>query len=123
MNLKQNENRCQGRTKKGRPCRAFATEGGLCFLHTNPNKAAELGRKGGRKNRHATAVPTTDRLPPLTTAIDVRDTLVRLYDDVRSGKVPQKTASALTPMLNLLLKAIETSDLEQRIEALEKGKG
>ena len=119
MDRKQNENRCQGRTKNGRPCRAFATEGGLCFLHSNPNKAAELGRKGGRKNRHA-PLPCADPLPPLTTATNVRDTVAGLIEDVRSSRVPQKTASVLTPMLNLLLKAIETSDLERRIEALEK---
>ena len=106
----------------GRPCRAFATEGGLCYLHANPNKAAELGRKGGRKNRHAPIATAVDPLPPLTTASNVRDTVAGLIDDVRSGRVPQKTASVLTPMLNLLLKAIETSDLEQRIEALERAK-
>lgn len=120
MKTKQNDNHCKGRNKNGGPCRAFATEGGLCYLHANPKKAVELGRKGGRKNRHAPAAITMNPLPPLTTATNVRDSVAGLIDDVRSGRVPQKTASVLTPMLNLLLKAIETSDLEQRIEALEK---
>lgn len=120
MKTKPKDNHCQGRTKNGRSCRAFATESGLCYLHANPNKAPELGRKGGQKNRHAPAATTVDPLPPLTTATNVRNAVAALIDDVHLGKVPQKTASVLTPMLNLLLKAIETSDLEPRIEALEK---
>ena len=27
-------------------------EGGLCYFHANPNKAAELGRNGGRRRKH-----------------------------------------------------------------------
>lgn len=122
MKTKPNDNHCKGRNKNGGPCRAFATEGGLCYLHANPGKAAELGRKGGRKNRHPSAPTTVDPSPPLTTASNVRDTVAALIDDVRSGRVPQKTAAVLTPMLNLLLKAIDISDLEQRIEALEKAR-
>jgi hypothetical protein len=34
-------------------CRAFATEGGLCFFPADSNKAAELGRVGGSKKRPA----------------------------------------------------------------------
>lgn len=40
--------RCKALTKSGKPCRAAATAGGLCFFHANPNKRlswAELGEK------------------------------------------------------------------------------
>jgi hypothetical protein len=54
--------RCRGQTKSGNRCRAAATSGGLCFFDANPNKAAELGRIGGRKKRRLPAdVP--DPLP------------------------------------------------------------
>ena len=46
-------NRCKAKTKSGKPCRAAATEGGLCFFHANPDKASELGRIGGRNKGHA----------------------------------------------------------------------
>ena len=46
MNIRRVEKSCKAKTKKGSPCRAAATEGGLCFFHANPNKAAELGRVG-----------------------------------------------------------------------------
>jgi len=52
MKPMSSNSRCKANTKEGRPCRAAATEGGLCFFHANPNKAVELGRIGGRKNGH-----------------------------------------------------------------------
>ena len=61
------KNRCHGRTKDGKPCRAAATAGGLCFFHANPNKASELGRIGGRRNGH-TGVVESDPLPAVDTA-------------------------------------------------------
>jgi hypothetical protein len=71
---------CKARAKSGKPCRAAATAGGLCFFHANPNKASELGRIGGRSKRHA-AAEIADPLPVLDSAIAVRDTLARLIAD------------------------------------------
>jgi hypothetical protein len=38
---------CKALTKQGNPCKAPATEGGLCFFHANPDRARELGQMGG----------------------------------------------------------------------------
>jgi len=119
MGTKQGENRCKARTKAGKPCRAATTEGGLCFFHANPNKASELGRIGGRGNRHEHP-EGCDPLPKVDTAIAVRDTVARLIADVYSGKLPPKVATSLAPLMNLQLRAIETSDLEERLAKLEK---
>src|ERR1700730_4549599 len=44
--------KCQATTKAGRQCAAPAVRGtALCALHSDPNRAAELGRKGGARNR------------------------------------------------------------------------
>ncbi|MCU1307814.1 MAG: hypothetical protein JWN45_2509 [Acidobacteriaceae bacterium] len=110
---------CKAQTKAGKPCRAAATEGGLCFFHANPNKASELGRIGGRKNRHGVADPL-DPLPRLDTAIAVRTTVARLIEDVYAGKLHPRIASGLAPLLSLQLRAIERSDLGQRVAKLEK---
>ncbi len=112
-------NRCKAKTKSGKPCGAAATAGGLCFFHANPNKASELGRIGGRTNRHA-AGGNGDPLPTLDNALAVRDTVARLIADVYAGKIHPRIASGLAPLLNLQLRAIETTDLEQRIAKLEK---
>ena len=119
MGSRREENRCKGRTKLGEPCKAAATAGGLCFFHANPNKASELGRKGGRKNRRLSPEPV-DPLPDLSTALAVRQTVERLIKDVYSGKMNPRTAASLTPLLNLQLRAIEISDLVRRVAAIEE---
>ncbi len=121
MKNKQNKANCKSRTKAGKPCRAAATAGGLCYFHANPDKTSELGRIGGRKNGRA-AVESADPLPRLDNAQAVRDTLARLISDVLAGKLHPRRAAVLVSMLNLQLRTIETTDLERRIAQLEKGR-
>src|SRR5580704_10939429 len=133
MTLKTPDSRCQGQTKTGKPCRAAATAGGLCFFHANPNKASELGRIGGRSKGRAAAemvkplplsnahlgrsgtLPIrpglcpyeTTPLPLLDDAIAVRDTVTRLIADVHAGKVEPKVIAELTDLINLRLRALD----------------
>lgn len=109
---------CKALTKNGKPCRAAATTSGLCFFHGNPDKASELGRIGGRKNRR-TASQDASTPATFNTATAVRDLLARLIQDVYSGKIPPKVASSLAPLLNLQLRMIETSELEGRLANVE----
>jgi hypothetical protein len=102
----------------GKPCRAAATEGGLCFFHANPNKAAELGRVGGRKSRHplgCVADPPRD----LKSMKGVLEAAGRLIEDVYSGKISPRIAGCVAPLLNLQMRAIQATDLEMRITKLE----
>ena len=119
MKANSHGSRCQGRTKSRKPCRAAATEGGLCYFHANPNKASELGRIGGRKNRRVPADAVTS-LPTLDSALAVRDAAAQVIADVYAGKLNPRIASSLSPLLSLQLRAIETSELERRLAALEK---
>ena len=119
MNSKKHDSRCNGMTKRGKPCRAASTEGGLCYFHANPNKASELGRIGGRKNRHG-ANEHMDPLPDLNTALAVRETNKRLIEDLYAGKMDPRTASSLVRSLSLQLRAIETTDLARRLADVEK---
>ncbi len=110
---------CQANTKDGKPCSAAATESGLCFFHSNPNRASELGRIGGRRNRRIDTIPA-EPLPELNTAMAVRQTITRLIQDVHSGKLHPRVAAAVAPLLSLQLRAIETTDIERRLERWEK---
>jgi len=115
---KRRENQCQGTTKQGKRCRAAATEGGLCFFHANPNKAAELGRVGGKRSRH----PFTGTVDPprgLKSMKDVRDAVDQLIENLYSGKISPRIAGCLTPLLTLQMRAIRETDLEMRIAKLE----
>lgn len=120
MTVTNSNPRCQGQTKSGKPCRAAATSGGLCFFHANPNKAAELGRIGGRSKGVHAAGEDADPPAPLETATAVRDTVSRLIAAVYSGKLRPSVAGALAPLLNLQLRTIEKTDIEVRIAALER---
>jgi hypothetical protein len=110
---------CRGLTNAGKPCRAAATAGGLCFFHANPNKASELGRKGGRSNRHS-AAENVDPLPRLDKANAIRDAVAQVIAEVHSGKLHPRIASSLASLLSLQLRAVETSDLVQRMKDFEK---
>ena len=113
--------RCKGTTRDGRPCRAAPTEGGLCFFHANPDKAVELGRIGGTKNRYPFV--GEDR-PPLAieSVKEVQTTLTRLIDEVYSSKLSPKTAAGLAALLNLQWRLIRSTDLEIRISRLEQAR-
>lgn len=44
--------KCQAMTKAGDPCAAPVLRGGIyCVLHSAPERAAQLGRKGGTRDR------------------------------------------------------------------------
>lgn len=122
MKTTRPEVNCKGRNKRGERCRAAATAGGLCFFHANPNKASELGRIGGRKKRSGLA-SSLEPLPPLDTATAVRDFGAQLIADTMSGKLNPRVATAVVPLLNLQLRAIEAvnlDDLQRQIAALKE---
>lgn len=119
MSVKSQGKRCRATTKSGKPCQAAATEGGLCFFHANPNKASELGRIGGRSNRHS-VTGSADPLPKLESAMAVREAVGKLIADVYAGKLNPRVAAGLAPLMSLQLRTIEATDLERRLAKLEK---
>jgi hypothetical protein len=111
--------RCCGKTGEGKPCRAAATAGGLCFFHANPLKAVELGRKGGRRKRKA--MPDhADRLPPLESMKAIRDFVARLTAQLYSGQIHPSVARGLAPLLQLQMRVLQVTDWEDRISRLEQ---
>ena len=119
MSTKRQAGRCKGLTKKGKPCPTAATPGGLCFFHANPDKASELGRIGGQKNRRS-PVNAADSLSQLQTATDVGEMLDRIIPDIYAGQINPRIAAVLIPYFNLKLRAIESSEGAKRIAAIEK---
>ena len=118
MTLHNSSARCQALTKSGKPCRAAAMEGGLCFFHANPNKAVELGRIGGKKNGHP-PIPA-EPLPNLDNAAAVRDTVARLIADVYAGKVHPRIATGLAPLMHLQVRLLQATELEERLAEVER---
>jgi hypothetical protein len=106
--------RCKGVTKRGNPCGAAATASGLCFFHSNPGKASELGRIGGRKNRHA-VVGVLDPLPILGDEFAVRDAVSRVAADLYAGRIPAKNAASLALLMSLQLRVFGAVDEAEKM--------
>lgn len=111
---------CEAKTKSGNPCRAAVVVGSpYCAMHAHPGRAAELGRMGGRKNRHYVETAGTS-IPKPKTPEDVTDMLAQAAVDLIAKRLDPKIASVLTSITNALLKAMEGADLQQRITRLEQ---
>lgn len=104
MSSRNEDTRCKGVNKRGEPCRAAATPGGLCFFHANPQKASELGRIGGRSKRHA-AAETLELFS--NDAFGVRGALGKIITDLLAGKIQPRVAASLAPLIRLQLLAFD----------------
>ena len=112
---------CSAKTKVGRPCRAAVVYGTrFCALHGNPARAAILGRMGGRKNRHYVEAADKVKFAPPSTPEDIRNMLSQAMADVQAGRLHPRIASTLAYVSGPLLRAIESTDVQQRLARLEK---
>jgi hypothetical protein len=111
---------CKGKTKAGERCTARAGANSFCFFHADPTRAAELGRLGGLKNKHATSPPDDKSVSVPATAADVRALLAEAMAEVRNRRLDPRIASTMAYVAGALLKALEIEELESRIEDLER---
>ena len=114
---------CERRKRDGRRCKAPALSGReYCALHSDPDRAKQLGSKGGRR-RAAIGEAEQDAPTPVEppkTAEAVRDLLAQTVAEVKMRKLDTRTANALAYTGATLLKAIEVSSLEGKLAALEE---
>src|SRR5262249_50894673 len=109
--------KCQAKNKAGMPCGAPAVEGTVkCVMHSG--RAAELGSKGGRRRTVYNPDGLKDFVPPRT-ASDLRDLLAQSIIEIRTGKPNPKLANSMSYLGTGFLRALELSDLETRLQALE----
>jgi hypothetical protein len=111
--------RCSANNRNGKRCGAWAAAGlDKCALHLDPELAAKMGSKHGRRAT-LPSQPTAAPMKPPKTAGDVRDALANTMAEVHARQIDTKTANALAYLATSLLRAIEVSDLESRLDALE----
>jgi len=112
--------KCKARTKAGKTCQAPPVDRGLCFFHAHPEKAAELGRSGGRGNRRwketDAGLPQLD----LKSIGNVRELLAETIHRVRQGPFDLRAATTTGYLAGMLLKVIETEEIEERLARQEK---
>lgn len=111
---------CEKTKRDGTQCRARALAGEKhCALHSDPGKAAQLGSRGGRRRTVYSPDGLKDFAAPKTAA-DLRDLLAQSIIEIRGGKLDPKLANSISYLGTGFLRALEISEIEPRIEALER---
>ena len=115
----RSQEQCKARTKAGGLCRAPAVEAGLCFCHAHPERLAELGRQGGRKNRRWKADEGNLPHRSLKSVGQVSELLEETINRVRQGPFDLRAANAIGFLAGILLKAMDSGRIEDRLAHLE----
>jgi hypothetical protein len=114
---------CSRVKSDGTRCRAKPRPGStFCIFHdpTLAAKRADGRRRGGiNRSRPAATLPPDTPPLPLKTIADVVAALGETMNQVRTGKIAVNVGNCLGVLAGVLLKAIEGSDHEQRLAALE----
>jgi hypothetical protein len=113
------KSRCKGRTKVGKKCTAPAVEGGFCYFHAHPDKLSELGRQGGKKNRHGSDADEELQPKALRATGDVVTLLEETINRVRQGPFDLRAANSIGFLAGVLLKALDECRIEERLSNLE----
>ncbi len=103
------------------PCNAWAQAGSrFCFFHDPAkaeNRALAQAKGGAHSHRKLAGLP--DALPPQTPQT-IAETMAQVIAGVLRGEVDPRIANSTAYCCGTLIKAIEVSELEKRLEALER---
>ena len=111
--------KCSAVGKSGKKCGAWSVMGGTkCALHSDPEMAAKMGSKHGRRAKISSQSETTPMEPPKT-AHDVKNALATTMAQVHNRSIDTRTANTLAYVATGLLRAIEVADLEAKLRALQ----
>jgi hypothetical protein len=98
------------------------TDNDYCFWH-DPEKSNEQAAariKGGQNSRRYVAIP--DAEPPKT-AHQVAETMATVIAGMLKGEIDPRIANGVAYCSNALLKALEVSELEARLDKVESQMG
>jgi hypothetical protein len=106
--------RCRATRRDGRPCTAPAILHGLCVGHSPGAGAARVkgGRATSKRERADKLLPA--RLRPIL------DRLERALVQVHEGDLSPGKASAMSGLAGAIVRVYQTSELEERLRALEQ---
>lgn len=118
-----NKAQCSFKKPDGSSCKATCLSGEpWCFFHS-PNRGderEEARRRGGRvRNKPAIVLPLETADAPLESVADVVRLVSRTINQVLKGEVDAKIANAAGYLASVMLRALQGSELEQRIADLE----
>jgi hypothetical protein len=112
---------CKAKKPDGSDCQAVALPGSeYCFFH-DPEKAEkrrEAQSLGGRHNHMKTLDADTPDVK-IETCKDTIPLLSQTINQVRKGQLDPRPANTIGYLVSVFIKAVEQSDIEKRIEAIE----
>ena len=114
--------RCSFTKPDEKQCNANAmSEADYCYTH-NPDISDEEKREAKQRGGQNRAVAISEPLPPLTIA-EPNDAVLLIVDTinrVRAGELDIRVANCLGFLTDKLLKAFEVSQLNDRVEVIER---
>jgi len=116
MNVKKRDAHCKAIALSGKPCRAAPTDSGFCFFHSDPNKAAELGSIGGKRNRRPSAFSADPSLYSTTSSVDNLD---RIYEGVLTGAIAPKIATIAVRVIMAKKRITDKMVIEREMAELQ----
>jgi hypothetical protein len=114
--------KCKFKKSNGKKCGANAMHSSeFCWYHTpdiSNQKKKLVSSKGGKGNSKIEVI----KLPAITirTAQDIPDLIIDAIQNVRKNRMEIRKGSVIGYLSNILLKAYEVSDMESRVEKIEK---
>ena len=120
---------CEATTQSGNPCQAPTLAGSrFCWSHDPANeKAADVARRAGGAQRarqmERSGCGAPDPRPswwPLENAAQARAGLAYIAQEVLAGSLPARDANAAAGAISALVNVLRATDLEGRIELLER---
>ena len=118
-------NTCQETNIDGTPCRMKPQSNGLCFAH-DPARSAErtLARQRGglrRSGQIALRILKDEGMSPteFSTPVEVCRLLSSTISNVQTGRLDCRIGAAVGVLANVLLRALELSTLDRRLDAIE----
>lgn len=112
--------KCKHIKGEDKQCNANAmTSSSFCFSHNPDTKEAKIQAvsKGGRASkRNNNSFPEIE----ITSVKDVTSLLVDTVNKVRSGNLDVKIANCIAILSNHLIKSLETSTFERKLEEVEE---
>jgi len=125
MGLTTSANKCQARTKNGRPCNAYAIGGGNhCFWHDpGQGEARRAARSHGGKRRQGRVIgPAQADIEPVTlsSTTDILGIIERAINDCIILENSLQRARTIGYLAGVAMKAFEVSEIEMRLAELER---
>lgn len=109
--IKQDENQCNANSMQ---------DSEYCYLH-NPDIPEEVKKEAQSRGGEANKVAVKEPLPPISIKTP-QDILILAEDTinrVRAGEIDPRVATTIGYLANVAQKAIEASNLDERLEVVE----